>query len=48
MLAKSTARNLMVFLTDSADHVTGKNGGDACHYALEGRRGVCVCFADRY
>ncbi len=26
MLAKSTARNLMVFLTDSADHVTGKTG----------------------
>ena len=26
MLQQSTARNLMVFLTDSADHVTGKTG----------------------
>jgi hypothetical protein len=26
MLKQSTARNLMVFLTDSADHVTGKTG----------------------
>lgn len=26
MLAQSTARNLMVFLTDSADHVSGKTG----------------------
>ena len=26
MLAKSTARNLMVFLTDSTDHVTGLTG----------------------
>lgn len=26
MLRQSTARNLMVFLTDSTDHVTGKTG----------------------
>jgi hypothetical protein len=26
MLKQSTARNLMVFLTDSTDHVTGKTG----------------------
>lgn len=26
MLKQSTARNLMVFLTDSSDHVTGKTG----------------------